>query len=225
MAGSGWTFRPTPAISCCVRPTKGSFRICSGTGDCFFRDLPSRLRLQADPAASSHERHGSVRATEAHVLNRSPAWLLFVTGTGVLVGVVLLAEFVVLGNCHVVMTLRSRRLANCTSSTIRFTLHVPKDGCQLVLGLPQASPTGKPPPFRGEVVIRQSGREVLRFPVVSWKSKPDNWLEGQGQAQTYFLTTLATLDQTLKAGETYEVTATFAHPPPTSASLWLVWVD
>ena len=146
-------------------------------------------------------------------------------GGGILAGVVLLAGFVVLGNCHLGPTLRSRRLANCTSSTVQFTLRAPAPGGQLLLGLPQTSPTGKPPPFRGEVVIRQHGREVLRFPVVSWKCKPDNWLEPHGQLQGYFLTQGTTLGNALRSGETYDVTVTFTHPPPSSASVWLAWVD
>lgn len=158
-------------------------------------------------------------------MSRLRDWLRFGTAAMVLAGVVLLAGFVVLGNCHIGMTLHSQRLASCTASTVRFTVRAPDHGGQLLLGLPQPSPTGKPPPFRGEVVLRRGGREVLRFPVVSWNVQTGNWLEGHGQAQTYFLTEGHMLGDVLKARETYEGTVTFTHLPPASASLWLAYVQ
>jgi hypothetical protein len=87
--------------------------------------------------------------------------------------------------------------------------------------------------FRGNIVVKQSGREVFSSPISSDNDNNFNWLEDHGIKDGYVLHFDKVpkeqyggepLDEYITPGQTYDITVTFSQPPPADASLWVSWV-
>ncbi len=138
-----------------------------------------------------------------------------------------LAAVVLLSGCctHVPV---SHRLANCTNSTLRFQMKIPRRDFppyQFLLALPKTTPSQLS--FHGEVVVSQSTGTIAHVPISSDAATPCGWIEGHS---SYVLTwgclnSPTRTSSVLKRGQTYDVEVRFSEQPPPESSLWLsaIW--
>src|SRR5436309_335725 len=82
---------------------------------------------------------------------------------------------------------RQMRLADCTNSTLRFHVRVPKGaGFHLVLATPEnlcmtLNPTNRPSyPFSGRIRISDASTSTVEIAISSDRSREWNWLQTQG---------------------------------------------
>jgi hypothetical protein len=130
---------------------------------------------------------------------------------------------VLLGGCHLCVDQPfEQRLADCTNSTLRFSMRVQEyPPYQFVLGVPPTSTEQLR--FRGEIMVSHGTGTVARVQIGSEDIHSCNWLPGlSGYILTWGRTNRAErLESFLRRGQTYDVEVHFAEQPPIESSLWL----
>jgi hypothetical protein len=115
----------------------------------------------------------------------------------------------------------AQKLADCTNAVLTCDF-VPtnRPRYHFVLGLPRGRATELR--FRGELIISQTNRVLVRIPISSGDIRPCNWLPGmEGYVLTWTRTNeMDRLGALLLHSQSYQLRAEFLELPPTSSSLW-----
>lgn len=122
---------------------------------------------------------------------------------------------------------RSMKLVDCTNSTLKVHLKVPKGhDYSLVLATPGVGITEELPyKFSGRVQISDGSLTMIEIPIGSDFSVPCNWLPDS----TGFILTRGTncidLSRFIRPQIDYSIEVLFDLPPPPSTAIWLHWLQ
>ncbi len=121
----------------------------------------------------------------------------------------------------------SIKLADCTNSTLKVHLKVPKgNSYSLVLAAPGSEVMGKfPYKFEGRVQISDGTLTIIEFPIGSDFLVPCNWLPNTAGFILTHGTNCIDLSRVIRPQIDYSIEFFFDVPPPSSTAIWLHWLQ
>ncbi|HEV2437652.1 MAG TPA: hypothetical protein VG077_16785 [Verrucomicrobiae bacterium] len=130
--------------------------------------------------------------------------------------------------CMGIIIPHSMKLVDCTNDVVTFHLRIPKgNSYSLVLATPgKGMSIISPYQFYGQVYVSDGTLMKIEFPIGSDYTMPCNWLkDSSGLILNGKSTNCPVLDEFIRSGQNYDFKIVFDKPPPSSTSIWLVWMQ